>query len=260
MRDILYLSAPSPVSMTDCWFEIARDDHFWIRRRFEVFGQLAGGLVSGAREIAEVGCGHGLVQRQVEEAYNREVTGFDLNELALKQNLSRRSAVCCYDIRERSAKFKERFDLIFLFDVLEHIEDEDGFLEATLFHLAPGGSVVVNVPAMQWMYSAYDRAAGHKRRYSIGSLRRAAGRNGARVTEWCYWGFPLLPTLALRKVRLAGMRDENEIISAGFHPRSRIINEMLALLSRCEPANQRFLGTSLMAVLRAEPDTQRPTK
>jgi SAM-dependent methyltransferase len=251
VREVSYLSAPAPVSNADCYFQIADVDHFWVHRRFEVFRRLAGSLIGDAREIAEVGCGHGLIQRQVEQVYNREVAGFDLSEFALRRNLSRRSTVFCYDICEKSPQFKARFDLIFLFDVLEHIDDEDCFLRAILFHLAPRGSLVVNVPAGQWLFSAYDRAAGHKRRYSIGSLRKAADRSEFQVAHWCYWGLPLLPVLMLRKVLLAGKRDREEIYSAGFDSRSRFINALLGLLSQCEPANQRFLGASLMAVLRA---------
>jgi hypothetical protein len=78
-RTITYLSPPAEVSMADRWFEIAAIDHFWIRRRFEVFQRLADGLIGSAREIAEIGCGHGLLQLQIETAYGRDVAGFDLN-------------------------------------------------------------------------------------------------------------------------------------------------------------------------------------
>ena len=251
LRNIEYLSTPAAVRMADQWFEIAGIDHFWIRRRFDVFRRLAGGLIPGAREMAEFGCGHGLLQRQIEEVYGREVTGFDLNEYALKQNLSRISKVCCYDIYQKDATLRERFDLIFLFDVLEHITDEDRFLKALMFHLAPGGKVVVNLPAGEWAYSAYDEAAGHVRRYSIGTLRAAAERNDLEVTDWSYWGLPLVPALALRKLWLMGNHDQEKIISAGFDPRTPAINGMLRLVSRCEVIPQKFLGTSLMALLQA---------
>src|SRR5437764_11173656 len=98
-RTLTYLSAPAEVSMADRWFEVASVDHFWVRRRFEVFQQLAGSLIGGAREIAEIGCGNGLLQRQIEDAYGREVAGFDLNEFALKQSLTRHSSIFCYDVR-----------------------------------------------------------------------------------------------------------------------------------------------------------------
>jgi SAM-dependent methyltransferase len=245
----VYLSPPAEVSMADRWFETATTDHFWVRRRFDVFRRLAGNLIPGARELAEVGCGHGLLQSQIEEVYGRQVTGFDLNEFALKQNLSRISTVCCYDIQQMDPPLRARFDLIFLFDVLEHIADEDRFLPALLFHLAPRGKLVVNVPAGQWAYSAYDRAAGHVRRYSIRSLRDTAKRNNLEITKWSYWGLPLVPILMLRKIWLLGMHDQSKIISAGFGSRTSAINELLGFICRCELIPQTFLGTSLMAVL-----------
>ena len=248
-RKITYLSAPAEVSMADRWFEIAAIDHFWIRRRFEVFRKLAGSLVDGAREIAEIGCGHGLLQLQIEEAYGREVAGFDLNKVALKQNVSRRSTIHCYDIFQKDQALRGKFDLIFLFDVLEHIIDEDGFLKALLFHLAPGGKLIVNVPAGMWAFSKYDVAAGHVRRYSIGSLGNTADRNNLEMTKCTYWGLPLVPTLVLRKFWLLGKQDKDKIISAGFDARSDLINRLLGFVSKCEPIPQRILGTSLMAVL-----------
>lgn len=248
-RTITYLSAPAEVSMADRWFEIAAIDHFWIRRRFEVFRHLAGDLIPGAREIAEVGCGHGLLQLQIEEAYGREVTGFDLNEIALKQNVSRRSTINCYDIHQKIPALRGRFDLILLFDVLEHISDEDSFLNALLFHLSPGGNLIINVPAGMWAFSPYDVAAGHVRRYSIGSLRDAASRSNLEIKNWTYWGLPLAPTLLLRKLWLLGKEDQDTIISTGFDPRSNLINRVLGIVSRCEPIPQNFLGTSLLAVM-----------
>jgi SAM-dependent methyltransferase len=241
--------------MADHWYEIASTEHFWIRRRFEVFRRLAGGLVGLARDMAEIGCGHGLLQLQIEQAYGRPVTGFDLNQLALKENASRISPICCYDIRQRDAAFRRRFDVVLLFDVLEHVADEDAFLSAVLFHLAPGGSVVVNVPAGAWAFSAYDRAAGHVRRYSIRSLNRAVSRSRMLISDWTYWGLPLIPPLLLRKLWLLGQHDRDKIIWSGFDPRSRAINKLLGLASRCEPIPQRLLGTSLMAVLQAGRDS-----
>jgi SAM-dependent methyltransferase len=251
-RTITYLSPPAEVSMADRWFEIAAIDHFWIRRRFEVFQRVAGGLVTGAHEIAEIGCGNGLLQLQIERVYGRDVAGFDLNEVALKQNVSERSTIYCYDIYRKNPALRGKFDLIFLFDVLEHITEEDSFLGALLFHLAPGGKLVVNVPAGMWAFSEYDVAAGHVRRYSIRSLQETARRNRLAIKACTYWGLPLVPTLVLRKLWLLGQHDKDKIISTGFDSRTNLINQVLGMISRCELIPQTFLGTSLMAVL--EPD------
>jgi SAM-dependent methyltransferase len=249
VHKIEYLSRPAEVSMTDGYFELASLDHFWVRRRFGVFRALAGSLITGAHEMAEVGCGHGILQRQIEQAYGREVTGFDLNENGLKHNLSQFSRVCCYDIHEMLESLRARFDLIFLWDVLEHIPDEDKFLRALVFHMAPGGRLVVNVPAGQWAYSGYDRAAGHVRRYSIHTLREVAERNRLELLEWSYWGLPLLPVLFVRKLRPMGKDGGSKAYSAGFDTRTANLNRTMGLLAQCEVLPQKLLGTSLMAVL-----------
>jgi hypothetical protein len=251
-REIVYLSPPAKVSMADCWFELVSINHFWIKRRFEVLQRLAGPLITSARETAEFGCGSGLLQRQIEDRYGRAVTGFDLNEYALKRNLSRLSTVYCYDVNEKDPSLQGKFDLILLFDVLEHIGDEDRFLGALIYHLTPTGQVVVNVPAGQWAYSSYDRAAGHVRRYSIRSVLDVAARNNLRVAAWTYWGLPLLPALALRKLWLLGSQDAGRIISVGFDPRTNVLNTFLKLISRCEPTLQKLTGSSLMFVLQVE--------
>jgi len=255
MRDILYLSPPAQVSMGDEWFGISPIDHFWVRRRFKVFQTLAGDLLQGSRDIAEIGCGHGLVQRQIEEAYGRDVTGFDLNEFALQRNQSRRSSVCCYDICQHAPQFRHRFDFIAMFDVLEHIDDEDQFLQAVMFHLAPSGYLVLNVPAGQWLYSAYDQMDGHKRRYSIRTLRQAVERNGYSLVRLSYWGLPLVPVIVLRKIWLARSYGDAKAVAVGFDSRNKTINRMLGWLSNCERVPQKILGTSVMAVFRSPAST-----
>jgi SAM-dependent methyltransferase len=247
-RAIEWLSPPTAVRMAQHWFEIASMDHFWVRRRFAVLQKLAGGRISAARELGEIGCGHGLLQRQVEDVYRKEVWGFDLNEEALRQNVSRRSKVCCYDVYQRDSTLCGKFEVLFLFDVLEHIPQESAFLEALLFHLAPTGSLIINVPAGQWAFSAYDKAAGHVRRYSIETLDKVLAANGFALKEWSYWGCPLLAALFLRKFWLMGKQDQREIISVGFDAGSRAMKWMMDLLSRLEWIPQKFVGTSLMAV------------
>jgi len=251
-RAIEYLSAPAAVSMADSWFEIASLEHFWVRRRFEVLRRLAGNTITSAKELAEIGCGHGLLQRQIEEGFSKQVTGFDLNEYALRQNISRQSRVCCYDIFQCDRSLKERFEVIFLFDVLEHLADENKFLNAVCFHLAPQGWLIINVPAGQWAFSAYDTAAGHQRRYSINTLAAAANRSSLQIEDWTYWGLPLVPTLAVRKLWLMGKENESQIISRGFDAGSSAMNQALGLLSRCEPLPQKLLGTSLMATFQLD--------
>src|SRR5260370_30792037 len=64
------------------------------------------------------------------------------------------------------------YDTILYLDVLEHIADDAAELAAAANHLAPGGHLVVLGPAHQFLFSAFDEAIGHYRRYN--SRRLAA--------------------------------------------------------------------------------------
>jgi SAM-dependent methyltransferase len=65
-----------------------------------------------------------------------------------------------------------RFDTILYIDVLEHIEqDRVELIEATA-RLRPGGHLIILVPAFMLLYSRYDTAIGHFRRYTRPSLRQ----------------------------------------------------------------------------------------
>jgi 2-polyprenyl-3-methyl-5-hydroxy-6-metoxy-1,4-benzoquinol methylase len=249
-RKIEYLSPATEVRMADQWYEIASLEHFWIQRRFEVLRRLCGNLISSTVEMAEMGCGQGLLQRQIEDAYDKPVAGFDLNEQGLKHNVSRLSRLCCYNIHQRNQELQGKFNVILLFDVLEHIPDEDEFLGALLFHLSPGGRLILNVPAGRWAFSEYDAAAGHLRRYTLKDLRAVALRNNLEIENWTWWGLPLIPLLAMRKIWLMGKDDQRQIIATGFDSKAPSINWALGMLARMEWTPQALMGTSLMAVLR----------
>lgn len=64
-----------------------------------------------------------------------------------------------------------RFDSIIYIDVLEHIEDDAGELEMASSRLRPGGRIIVLSPAHQSLYTPFDAAIGHFRRYNRASLR-----------------------------------------------------------------------------------------
>jgi SAM-dependent methyltransferase len=253
-RSIIYVTPPMPVSMADSWFEIANLDHFWVRRRFEVMKRLADANIRQAKKIAEVGCGNGLVQRYLEDAYGVSVAGFELNEIALKQSCSRTSPLYCYNIHQREENLKSEFDLVMLFDVLEHIQEENQFLDSIKYHMTKAGRLLINVPSHQSLFSAYDRAAGHVRRYSLSHLTKTVAASGFRVASATYWGMPLIPVLLARKALMAFQnKSEQEIISSGFDPGPRALNSALMSLSRCEILPQKLMGTSLMAVLERVP-------
>jgi SAM-dependent methyltransferase len=248
--DINYLSKPEGVSMGDAWFSVASPKHFWIRRRFQVLQKLAGDFPWSTSRLGEIGCGSGLVQRQVEDHFGTTLDGFDLNEYALKESVCQTSQRYCYNIHARNEAFKAIYDGLILFDVIEHLDDHKGFLESALFHVKPGGRVFINVPADAGLMSAYDKAAGHVRRYGAEDLLALAKSCGLGVESWTYWGRPLRPLLKVRRWKLRYATDADAILRSGFTPPGAIGNALLMLLSQFESIPQHKNGSSLMLVAR----------
>jgi SAM-dependent methyltransferase len=68
----------------------------------------------------------------------------------------------------------EEFDVILYIDVLEHIDDDREELILAARHLRKDGVIVVLAPAFPWLYTPFDSAIGHYRRYTRNSLRTVA--------------------------------------------------------------------------------------
>jgi SAM-dependent methyltransferase len=90
------------------------------------------------------------------------------------------------------------------YNVLEHIEDDVGVLEAARRLVRPGGTVVMLVPAFPFAAGAFDRRVGHVRRYTKRTLADAFDRAGLPVEDIYYVNAPGLPAwfVGMRLLRL----------------------------------------------------------
>jgi SAM-dependent methyltransferase len=250
VNEVIYLSAPAPVHMADEWFGIASQEHFWIKRRFEVLRKLARGFGFHGQTVGEIGCGHGMIQKQFEEHYGLKVDGFDLNTEALRSSIATNHRRYCYNVFDCNPQFATRYDVLVLFDVLEHIEDEGPFLDAVLFHLKAGGYLLLNVPAFMSLHSRYDEVVGHQRRYSLAMLEAVCVQAGLKRIACTYWGLPYVPLLLLRKWWVMREQDPQQVTRRGYQPPGRLVNRLLSVGGRLEPIPQLWLGSSLMAIYR----------
>ncbi len=249
---IEFLSPPTEYSMADEWHGFADAGHFWMRWRLDALRRMVpDGYEWG--EVLDVGCGNGAVRRQIEETYRCRVTACDLSMQALKMVPPGNGPVYYYDVHQRHPSLRQKFSTVLLLDVLEHIADTVGFLDAVRFHLRPGGYLFINVPAHPWLYSAYDEVDGHKRRYTPEQLKKEMKEAGFMGVKTAYWGFSLIPLLAARKVVLRYTPKER-VIKKGFEPESPFFERLLQALRRMENAVWPCppTGTSLIAVARKE--------
>jgi SAM-dependent methyltransferase len=131
----------------------------------------------------------------------------------------------------QSADFEdESLPAVGLFDVLEHIEDAEGFLDYLRTRLAPAGRIYLTVPAYMSLWSDEDVDAGHVRRYTLTSLCRLLQAHGFAIDFGSYIFVPLpLPIALLRAIpsRLALRRRPDA--SASDHVRgARPLRRLLA--------------------------------
>ena len=182
--------------MGDDWYDLSNLKHFWVAHRFRVLRHIARkhDIFRPNLRFADIGCGHGLLQAQLKNSYNIVADGYDLNHTALANSIAISNPICFYNINERHEDLKQADDVIFLFDVIEHLEDPAYFLESVKYHLKPDGLLVVNVPAEQWLFSRYDEVVGHFRRYTMKTLNNLLEHCGFTLITGTYWGLFLHTT------------------------------------------------------------------
>jgi 2-polyprenyl-3-methyl-5-hydroxy-6-metoxy-1,4-benzoquinol methylase len=251
-REIEVLSPAMTVSMADEWYDFASADHFWMQWRFNVLMPHLKKILSGniaSERFLEIGCGHGQFIEQLDNTIGVVTDGCDLNLMALEKIDSIRGKIYVYDINQFHPSMIDRYSGIFLLDVIEHIDDDVTFIKNSIRHLKIGGYVFVNVPALNALFSSYDTAAGHKRRYTKAMILNLFKEAGIEPLSIQYWGLSLISLVLIRKLYLKFVPSA-KIIEKGFNPPSPVFNKLLKTLMAIELRlfKSPFLGTSVMAV------------
>ena len=177
----------------------AEDRHWWYRgRRTVLDGVIAGLGLPPAARILDAGCGSG--RNMVELARYGGVTGIELSETSVALARQRGAGEVVSGSVLEMPFADASFDLAVSLDVIEHLEDDLGALRELRRTVAPGGALLVTVPAYQWLWSGHDEINHHHRRYTRRSLQRTAERAGWRQQRTTYFNSLLLPVAILLRV------------------------------------------------------------
>jgi 2-polyprenyl-3-methyl-5-hydroxy-6-metoxy-1,4-benzoquinol methylase len=252
MTEIRTLSEPVQTGFVDEWYAVATEEHFWIQWRIAAFLRQLRDLGAETRKpakVLDIGCGTGVACRQLEAHSRWDVDGAELTLHPLLLNQKRRGQILLYNINDRRPELAQAYDFILLFDVIEHIDDTPAFLDAALYHLKPGGGLFINVPALQSLKGAYDRAVGHLRRYDKDTMAEELNRHGLEIRDMRYWGVTMIPLLLLRNLLSSNQASAAETMRKGFVPPNRLINACLMLMMKLETSILAHppAGSSLLA-------------
>ncbi|HWU91181.1 MAG TPA: class I SAM-dependent methyltransferase [Kofleriaceae bacterium] len=182
----------------DACFRI-EDASFWFAHRNAcITAVLARERIEGP--LLDIGGGNGAVSQALERCHLEPILLEPGPEGA--RNARRRGLrnVVCATLEE--AGFRPgAFGAAGLFDVAEHVADDQALFHEIHRILRPGGILCATVPAHRWLWSAEDELAGHHRRYTLRSLREKLARCAFEVRFETYFFAPLaVPVLLLRSL------------------------------------------------------------
>jgi ubiquinone/menaquinone biosynthesis C-methylase UbiE len=236
------------------------DRHFWFRARKRVVASVIRTLTARLKpgyHVLELGCGNGGMLRLLKECSpGGKVIGMDLFAEGLR-NARTRCDCALVQGDVGLPPFGEQFQIVGMFDVLEHIEQDIAALRDVRRMLAPGGAIVITVPAHMSLWSYFDVAAHHARRYCTQELATKLDTAGFEVEYVTQFMGAIYPLVWLGR-RVKGVLGASGNAVKQTQQELRITPGLNALLDRVlagEEAlirNRRKLtrGTSILALAR----------
>jgi|SRR5579883_698087 SAM-dependent methyltransferase len=207
------------------------------------------GLPQSGLRCADLGCGTGgLIAKLQRRAPAWAIVGLDKSEAALRLARQYGPHFICGDVQRLPFK-AEFFDVVLAIDVMYHRDVEPGRMLTGIFAiLKPGGILVLNNPAYEWLRSYHDVFVHTARRYTARSVAADLKRAGFTVERCTYWNTILFPVMALKRKLLPGAASRSDV-----HDLPGWLNRALAMASLPETMLLRYginlpFGGSVLAI------------
>lgn len=232
-----------------------REGHYWFDHRKACIREAVNGCLgnSPGTLVLEFGCGDGDVLGAL--AREHKSFGFDrgLEDLAA----ARFNSLSVVAGEGAAPPFSRSFDLVGLFDVVEHVPNDVGLLRIASALVRPGGWVLLTVPADPALWTTLDKYAGHERRYTRAMVENLCEKASLELVSVAPMFRALWP-LARARAALRGTRavedPESEIRVGALW--NRLLSTVLRAERRLFGRSSRGHGTSWLAVTRVPGDSR----
>jgi SAM-dependent methyltransferase len=190
---------------------------FWCRSRNRILRRMVERFSDQSRQLdmLEIGCGIGGVVGELRSLPNLRLTASEIYLHGLRYARSKFPDVDFIQLDATDMPFRDDFDIVGAFDVLEHIEADDRVIRGVHGALRHGGIFMVTVPQYQWMWSSLDEVVHHKRRYGRSELVGRLRRSDFNVLFCSSFVTALFPAMAASRL-IARTRNRQEETRQAF--------------------------------------------
>jgi 2-polyprenyl-3-methyl-5-hydroxy-6-metoxy-1,4-benzoquinol methylase len=222
---------------------------FWATERASSIGRLL--KLAKVDVLWEVGAGNGLAAIPLRD---QGLNVFPIEPLGSGARTLEQNGFTTFQATLEALNFPDNsIGAIGAFDVLEHLESPEVFLNEVFRVLQPGGVFICSVPAYQWLFSDFDLSIGHYRRYSRRSLNSSLEKSGLKSqSSTSLFGYLILPSFILRRIPfLLGRRNSFKSSPKSLGGDSRLeksLGIIFALFSRLERKLKIPFGLSIVSI------------
>ena len=171
---------------------IDQPDYWWYRARTQLLQAALGDYLGHPRRLLDVGSADGPSVTWMRGDHQHVTVDVDPRGLRPGEGVQASAMALPFA--------GGVFDVVAAFDVVEHCESEALALSELERVLAPGGHLLLSVPAYQWAWSDHDVRAGHHRRYTRSRLTTPVTAAGLEVLR-CTYGFAgVFPAFAAERL------------------------------------------------------------
>jgi SAM-dependent methyltransferase len=188
----------------------AVEDAMWWYGGLRANLQALAGVARAGERLLDAGCGTGGTLRHLGRHLGAAAAGVSLVGMDFDRQacgLARAKAGCPIVAGSIDALpfASHAFDVILSADVLCHRSVDEAAALAELNRcLKPGGRLILNLPAYDWLASVHDARVHTARRYTASRLARLLGRAGFGEIRSTYWNTLLFPLMVLRRKLFRG--------------------------------------------------------
>ena len=227
---------------------LLQDQHWWFRARRDILLAVIKQLqLPDQADILEIGCGAGGNLGMLKQ-FGR-VSAMEMDDRAIAKAKKISGLKIDKGRLPDHIPYSCQFDLICLFDVLEHIENDLDAVLKIVRRLKSTGQIIITVPAHMFLFGSHDKNMHHFRRYSKKRLKKILTGSGFKIQKITYFNTILFPVVVMTRCLDFFRKDQNAI---GYDTPNPFLNGILYRIFRMERhiinITNLPVGASLIAV------------